>query len=144
VTPFLDIEDQLTIIVGYQVSLMKREERIKEITDGLSLLVRSARGEDSYVIFENPKTMKFIQFSPSSKGILCDVPLIELSREEEIGVRRIIGEEAAADHKTGELISYQRVFESDEIEQASEMLERIFIEAFKLTESYELKTEKSI
>ena len=121
---------------------MKKEERFKEITHGFEFLSRNTCVEDPYVVFENPKTLKFVQFSLSSRGILCDIPLIELSKDEESGIRQIMEEEATMDSRTGEKISYQRVFEQDEIEQAFEMLEMVFTEVFKLPESYSLRTER--
>jgi len=121
---------------------MKGEERVREITDSLRLLVRKGRSGDSFVVFDDPRTKKFVQFSLCEEGLLCDVPLIELTKDEEDRVKQVIGErEAAIDPVTGEVVSYRRRLKRSEVDRAAEITEKIFMEVFRLPESYKLRCE---
>lgn len=117
-----------------------REERIYKIRNALGSLIKAV-GKGSFVVFENYDTQKFVQFV--FPPLLCDVPTRELSKEEEDEIRSIIGE-GGRSLETGELISYQKVFELNEIDKAVELVERVFINVFKLPESYLLNYRSSI
>lgn len=51
-----------------------------------------------------------MQFAFVEGGLLCDIPLVDLSEEEAKRIRSIIGEEGSIDVDTGELEFYQKFF----------------------------------
>jgi len=119
---------------------MTRDSRISEIKTALATLVKEGDPESSFIIFENPQTEKFVQFAFLGEGLLCDIPLQELSKEEENVIKSMMGDKAT-DARTGELISYQKWFSVIELDKAAEFVETIFIKVFKLPEDYTIKTE---
>lgn len=123
---------------------MNREERITLISDLLNDLANEGEAGESFVIFENSETMKFVQFAFVEGGLMLDIPLVELSKEEANGIRAILGEEGAKDARTGKLTSYQRLFGFDEIGKATELVEMIFLGVFKFGGSYTINPEINI
>jgi len=93
----------------------------------------------SIIIFENPETGKFIQFALMGReGLICDVPTTILTVEEEEKLRELMPE-TSRDMETGELISYQRWFDSHELDRAAELVEEIFTNIFNLSVDYGLR-----
>ena len=135
------MEKPKSIIIRRQAIFMKRNERTNQIKTALNRLVEEGT-EGSFLIFENPKTEKFVQFA-FVDGLICDIPLAELSREEENKIKSIMGE-GARDVETGKSVSYQKWFESDKIDKAVEFVEKIFINIFKLPESYRIECNINI
>lgn len=119
---------------------MMRKNRISEIKIALTTLAKEGDPESSFVIFENPQTEKFVQFAFLGDELVCDIPLQELSKDEEKAIRSIM-EEKATNARTGELISYQKWFNITELNKAAEFVETIFTRVFKLPEDYTIKTE---
>jgi len=117
-----------------------RKNRISEIKIALTTLAKEGDPESSFVIFENPQTEKFVQFAFLGDELVCDIPLQELSKDEEKAIRSIM-EEKATNARTGELISYQKWFNITELNKAAEFVETIFTRVFKLPEDYTIKTE---
>lgn len=73
------------------------------------------------------------------KVLLIDVPLAELSKDEENAIRSILGEDGAVDVETGEKVSYQELFQVNEVERAIELTEEIFTDVFNLPETYKIE-----
>jgi hypothetical protein len=119
---------------------MMRKSRISEIEMALTTLVKEGDPESSFIIFENPQTEKFVQFAFLGDGLVCDIPLQELSKDEENAIKSIM-EEKATNARTDELISYQKWFNVTELNKAAEFVETIFTKVFKLPEDYTIKTE---
>lgn len=117
-----------------------RKNRISEIKIALTTLAKEGDPESSFVIFENPQTEKFVQFAFLGDELVCDIPLQELSKDEEKAIRSIM-EEKATNARTGELISYQKWFNITELNKAAEFVETIFTRVFKLPEDYTIETE---
>ncbi len=118
------------------------DDRVAEIKDTLNDLYNDG-GEDSYVIFENPATKKFVQFMYANGNIVVDVPKVELTDEEANRVSLLLDSVATAENSP-EMVSYQKSFTPDAIDEASEMVERIFIHVFKLSYDYKIETENEI
>jgi len=115
---------------------MDRGERIHWIC---AMLRDSLYEGASFVLFENPESGRFIQFALIGRdGLICDVPLTMLSREEEEKIRALMPE-TSRDMETGELLSYQRWFDVHELYSAAELAERIFTQIFGLPPNYELR-----
>ena len=68
--------------------------------------------------------------------ILCDIPLSELSREEGNKLKSL------SSKNIGEMYegSYNLWFKLDEIKQATEWVDKIFVDVFKLPRSYSINT----
>jgi phosphoribosylaminoimidazole-succinocarboxamide synthase len=81
-----------------------------------------------------------VQFAFLGEELVCDIPLQELSKEEENAIKSIM-EDKATDARTGELISYQKWFSVTELNKAAEFVETLFIKVFKLPEDYMIKIE---
>lgn len=115
------------------------DDRVAEIKHALNDLTDDGE-EDSFVIFENPDTKKFVQFMKTEKNIVCDIPLVELSDEEKSKIRLLL-DKVVKEERTGEETSYQKNFSTRSIDEAAELVERIFVHVFKLPEDYEIETE---
>lgn len=118
------------------------DDRVAEIKDALNDLTDDGE-EGAFVIFENPDTKKFVQFMKTEENIVCDVPLVELSDEEKSKIRLLL-DKVATEERTREATSYQKNFSAKDIDEAAELVERIFIHVFKLPEDYEIETETEI
>ena len=98
--------------------------------------------EGSFVVFD-ATAEKFVQFACSKEEelLICDIPLQELSKDEEkrlIEIEEFSGGEGSEDVKTGEQISYQAIFDKGDIERAADLTERIFIRVFGLPHDYDV------
>jgi len=124
---------------------MKKEERLEIFKINLSKIVEGNEG--SFVIF-NVRSEKFVQFAGSKEmGLVCDIPLAELSKEEEkrlLSIKDFSEGEGARDAETKELTSYQIEFNKDDINKAVELTERIFIEVFRFPTTYNVDTELNL
>lgn len=139
---------------GASLALKNRDERINQIR---TALIDFANDDTlgRFVIFKSPETNKFVQFGSSdddSSIIICGVPVTELkcSKEEkdklklllpivEVGRKGFLSKE--------KLIQYRKEFQIkkgriEEINEAAELVDRIFINVFNLPESYEITIEK--
>ena len=120
---------------------MKKKERLKIFKDNLRKLVKEGN-EGSFVVFD-ATAEKFVQFAGSKEEelLICDIPLQELSKDEEkrlIEIEEFSGGEGSEDVKTGEQISYQAIFDKGDIERAADLTERIFIRVFGLPHDYDV------
>lgn len=124
---------------------MKKEERLRIFHTNLSKLIEKGE-EGSFVVFNAGE--RVIQFAGDKKtGLVCDIPLAELSKEEEERLQALdefSSGEHARDAATNELVSYQTVCNKEEIDKAVELTERIFTEVFKLTDAYEVSVEVNL
>jgi len=114
------------------------EKRISDMEKVLTNLVREDKG--TFVIFENPPSEKFVQFAILEEEMICDIPLQELSNEEENRITSFM-EIGATDARTGEPISYQKSFGKNATGKAAEFAETLFLEVFRLPKSYTMETK---
>jgi len=126
---------------------MKREERLEIFRCNLSKLVEEG-DEGSFVIFD-VATGKFVQFVGSKEEggwMICDIPLQELSKDEEkrlLAIEEFLHSEGI-DAETGVKISYQAWFGKDDVEKAAEITERIFTEVFRLPDDYDVNVSLNL
>ncbi len=115
---------------------MDFEERVYWIG---AMLRDSLYAGNSFVIFENPATEKFIQFALiDGEGFICDVPITVLSPEEEERIKTLMPE-TSRDMETGRLLSYQKWFDVHELYRAAELVDKLFTQIFDLPPDYELR-----
>lgn len=115
---------------------MEKKERIREIYNAIKSAIDN---REVFVIIENPESGKFVQFAieHDEKIMIMDIPLTELTTSELDKLKTEVGEEGAY-LATGELITIQKSFKFDVINEASQMVEKIFIEIFNLSEDYRI------
>ncbi len=103
------------------------------------MLRESLHAGASFIVFENPEKEKFIQFALIGReGLICDIPTTILTGGEEERLRELVPD-TSRDMETGELISYQRWFNAEELHRAAELVETIFTRIFNLPEDYTLR-----
>lgn len=113
------------------------EDRIESYKENLSKLLQKEEGY--FIIFEDVKTKRFVQFqaSPKAKQLLLDVPTREqaLSREQ---IEKLNGLLVFKSDSV-ELFSGEDPFQVSFINRtdyAAEIIERIFLEVFNLPDGY--------
>jgi hypothetical protein len=112
----------------------KVKDRTSNIKSTLTYLVKN--GElGSCLIFEDPETKKFIQLVNIDRELLCEIPLSGLTVKEEQRVKSFLTEYTQYGKKVNEA-SYQKWFRVDEIDKVTDLIEKIFINVFKLPISY--------
>ena len=115
------------------------KNRIESYKENLNKLLQKEEGY--FIIFEDIRTNKFVQFQASTKAkqLLFDVPTREqvLSREQIEKLNNLLVFEC----DSVELFSGKDPFEVsfiDKTEYAAEIIERIFLEVFNLPNEYTL------
>lgn len=115
------------------------ENRIESYKENLNKLLQKEEGY--FIIFEDVKTNKFVQFqaSPEAKQLLLDVPTREqtLSKEQIEKLSSLL----VFERDSVELFSVEDPFEVsfiDKTEYAAEIIERIFLEVFNSPNEYTL------
>jgi len=125
---------------------MKRKERLEIFKRNLSKIVEEGN-EGSFVIFDTIAE-KFVQFAGSKEEggwLHCDIPLQELSKEEEKRLRDPqIFDKNPPDAEYEELTSYAKDFDKEDLNKAVELIERIFIEVFSLPYDYNVNVELNL
>jgi hypothetical protein len=113
--------------------------RIEVYKDNLIKLLQ--RKEGYFIIFEETKTKKFVQFqtSPKAKQLLLDIP----TREQTLSGEQIekLNSLLVFECDSVELFSGEDPFQVSFInktEYAAEIIERIFLEVFNLPNEYTL------
>lgn len=115
-------------------------DRIKLYSDNLNKLLQ--REEGYFIIFEETKTKKFVQFQASvhAKQLLLDIP----TREQGLSEEQIqkLNELLIFDGSSIELFSKENPFQVSFINKTdyvAEIIERIFLEIFNLPNDYIVK-----
>jgi len=105
---------------------------LSQIYASLNYLVTKEAGE--FIIFENPQSKKFVQVVLLEDGLLCDVPLSELSREEGSKLKSL------SSKNIGEMYegSYNLWFKLADMKQATEWVDKIFVDVFALPRPYSI------
>lgn len=113
------------------------KKRIETYKENLNKLLSKEEGH--FIIFEDVKTKKFVQFqdSPIAKQLLLDVPTREqgLSGEQIERLNRLL----VLENDSVELFSGEDPFQASFINKtdyAAEIVERIFLEVFSLPNDY--------
>ena len=122
---------------------MKHEERISHISNMLKRFVKEDDPKSS-LEFWNPKSGEEVRFVYSGKELVCliddDGGARPFTTEEENEAKAIFDEvesTGGGPENDGEgCIGYLTRFNVDEIDKAAKLVERIFINVFKLPESY--------
>ena len=119
---------------------MNKEQRSKVFKTNLRKLANE-KGNGSFVIFE-AEHEKFVQFAGGKEmGLLCDMPLAELSKDEQerlLILNEFASQEGSVDANTQERISYQTEYDEQDADKAAELAEKIFIQVFRLPASYSI------
>ena len=118
----------------------EKVERVKKICDSMKLAIENG---ENFIIIEDSDTGSFIQFAlfNTRKEILMDIPLIELSDEQIDDLKTLLNVEVACDSFTGEKISIQKLYFPYELRKASQIVEKILVQIFKIPENNEVSIE---
>jgi hypothetical protein len=116
------------------INLDKVRDRTSSIKSTLTYLVKNG-GLESYLIFENPETKKFVQLANIDEEFLFEIPLSSLTVKEKQRVKSFLPEYAKYGKKVNEG-SYQKWFRIDEIDKIADLIEKIFVNVFGLPISY--------
>jgi hypothetical protein len=119
---------------------MKKEERIKKIVESFE---NALKNREDFITVKHPGTGKFVQFAVFQQKniIIMDVPLLELSDEELTKIKGMLNAEVGMERSSNEPISVQRVFGYDEIRDAPEVVEEIFLKIFGMPIDYDIAVE---
>lgn len=123
---------------------MEKEARLEMFKTNLTKLIMEGK-EGSVVIFDTPE--KYVQFAGCKGWMACDIPTSQLTKDEEkrlLNLKQFSDAECATDAKTGETISYQSHFEEEGVDEASELVEKIFTEVYRLPQDYDVKAELNL
>jgi len=124
---------------------MKKYERLEIFKANLIKIVEREKG--GFVVFEaSPE--KFVQFGGDKEfGLVCDIPLAELSKEEEkrlLTLKEFSKAEGSRDANSNDLIAYQTFYNEEEVNQAAGLTERIFVEVFGFPNTYNVVTKLNL
>ena len=134
-----------------KVLALHKNERLKIFRKNLIKLATQGK-EDRFcfVIFE-VMSEKFVQFADikdkDARFLTCDIPLQELSEEEEKRLQCLELFEKTPNYlESGEIASYSYVadFDYEEIEEAANIAERVFIQVFHMPPNYEINVELNL
>ena len=119
-----------------EMSLSDREKMFK---DSFRNVIESKKG---FLILDNQRSKKFIQlaFDHEAKNIFLDIPLHELSEEEYLKCKEIIGEQAV-DVILCQTIALQEKYSFKQIDTITEIVEKIFLDVFHLPPDYFVTVE---
>ncbi|RLG89786.1 MAG: hypothetical protein DRO36_07195 [Candidatus Hecatellales archaeon] len=102
---------------------MNRAERLELFRTNLAKIEKK---EEAFVIFEHPKTQKFIQFASRNgeEGFIANVPIVDVNNltREEIERLRSLGEVSESD------MGFDEMFKECSLEEAVVLAERFFRE----------------
>ncbi len=108
----------------------------KRIESAIKLILDNA-GEGWFIIFEEPRTEKFVQFAyDEDTGLIFDLPFQALDKDELGRARQVLGEAGIGDETAGifdapdgEQLGEQQSFNAmigRDIEQALDLVHRVF------------------
>jgi len=124
---------------------MDKKERLRIFGTNIAKLLKANEG--SFVIFEEKVYHKYVQFAGSKEAsgwFIIDIPLIELSKDEEkrlLSLNEFSKCHRSRDIKSNEPISFQIHYTQEDVQKAAQLTEEIFIEVFKLAPDYNFKVE---
>jgi len=112
------------------------------IEAGLKALMSREKNKDAFVIFTDSQSKAYVQFTYENKELWIDIPLIEKSKKETDGIKKVFSSigitnpeiTTARDPETKKpfiLRSYQASFGNNEA-KAAEFSMRLFKEAFNI------------
>jgi hypothetical protein len=127
-----------------RIKISHRERIVKELSN---LLLRS--NEDPFVIFEDTKTKKFVQFAGSTREqLLLDLPSIALSPPELERAKKLFAEYGVkleqipfSNYKGGPITGIESGFImklGKDVENAAEITLRVFSEVYLLPSNFKL------
>ena len=127
------LEEDKCINCPYR-TLGKIRNRVSNIKSTLTYLVKNGELR-SYLIFENPETKKFVQLVNIDEEFLFEIPLSGLTVKEKQLVKSFLPGYTQYGKKVNEG-AYQKWFTIDEIDKIAGLVEKIFVDVFKLPISY--------
>ncbi|MHA1653930.1 MAG: hypothetical protein ACTSYX_03005 [Candidatus Thorarchaeota archaeon] len=116
---------------------MDRETRLELIRTTLDDMIRGEGRQASFVVFEDPEREKFVQFAFVGGDLVCDIPIDELSELEEERVGAL--PEISTSESNGNVVAYQRWFSPDELDEAAQFTEFLFVDVFQMPPGYTLR-----
>ncbi|MBI5865953.1 MAG: hypothetical protein HZB38_15900 [Planctomycetes bacterium] len=118
-----------------------RHDLRDRIREALARLVERA-GDDSFVIFEDARTRKFVQFTGDAEGVLLDLPVQELSEVERERATAYFAAHDVRLMETKTFSSFQLDF-GDDLDQAAETALTLFQHVFRLGSEFDLRIEEN-
>ena len=113
---------------------MFTEERIVLYKESLE---RAIRENETFVIFDEPGSGKFVQFvvQPLDGNITVDIPMEELTETTFNWLKPHMG---TATDQMGEVVSLQKVIQIQSTQYAAEYTEWIFTKIFQLPDTHDV------
>lgn len=119
---------------------MRKERRLDIFKENLREIVSERKNKMRMVHF-SASPEKYVVFFGSVDELVCDVPRVELSMQEEkrlLTLDEFSEGEGLRDPNTNLLKTYQTRYSEEDIDKAVELVERIFIEVFRFPAIYDV------